>query len=158
MIKNIFTAILCVAFIQVHAQTPAAAITNASYDAELAKKLGADNYGMHKYVMAFLKTGPTQITDKAKAAEIQKAHLKNIMKLASDGKLVVAGPFMDRGDVEGIFIFNVPTVEEAKTLTETDPAIKAGVLAMELRPFYCTAALVEVMGIHKKIEKKSVAD
>jgi uncharacterized protein YciI len=158
MIKNIFTAILCVAFIQVHAQTPAAAITNASYDAELAKKLGADNYGMHKYVMAFLKTGPTQITDKAKAAEIQKAHLKNIMKLASDGKLVVAGPFMDRGDVEGIFIFNVPTVEEAKTLTETDPAIKAGVLTMELRPFYCTAALVEVMGIHKKIEKKSVAD
>jgi uncharacterized protein YciI len=158
MIKNIFTAILCVAFMQVHAQTPAAAITNASYDAELAKKLGADNYGMHKYVMAFLKTGPTQITDKAKAAEIQKAHLKNIMKLASDGKLVVAGPFMDRGDVEGIFIFNVPTVEEAKTLTETDPAIKAGVLTMELRPFYCTAALVEVMGIHKKIEKKSVAD
>jgi len=80
------------------------------------------------------------------------------MKLASEGKLVVAGPFMDRGDVEGIFIFNVPTVDEAKTLTETDPAIKAGVLVMELRPFYCTAALVEVMNIHKKIEKKSVAD
>jgi uncharacterized protein YciI len=157
MIRNILTAILCIAFIQVHAQTPAA-ITNPNYNAALAKKLGADNYGMHKYVMAFLKTGPTKITDKAKSAEIQKAHLKNIVKLANEGNLVVAGPFMDEGDVEGIFIFNVPTVAEAKTLTETDPAIKAGVLVMELRPFYCTAALVEVMSIHKKIEKQSVAD
>jgi len=76
MIKNILTAILCIAFMQLHAQTPAAAVTNPNYDAALAEKLGADQYGMHKYVMAFLKTGPTKVTDKTKAAEIQKAHLK----------------------------------------------------------------------------------
>jgi uncharacterized protein YciI len=158
MIRNIFTAVLCIAFMQLHAQTPAAAITNRNYDAALANKLGADQYGMHKYVMAFLKTGPIKIADKEKMALIQKAHLKNTVKLADEGKLVVAGPFMDEGDVEGIFIFNVPTVAEAKTLTETDPAIKAGVLVMELRPFYCSAALIEINSIHKKIQTKSVAD
>jgi uncharacterized protein YciI len=158
MIRNLLTAILGVAFMQLHAQTPAAAVTNPNYDAALAKKLGADNYGMHKYVMAFLKTGPTKIIDKTKMAGIQKAHLKNIVKLADEGKMVVAGPFMDEGDVEGIFIFNVSTVAEAKALTETDPAIKAGVLVMELRPFYCSAALIEINGIHKKIQIKSVAD
>ena len=155
MRKPILAAILCLMFGYTHAQTPA---TNTQYDAALAKKLGADAYGMKKYVMAFLKTGPTKITDKAKSAEILKAHLKNIQKLADDGKLVVAGPFMDGKEIEGIFIFDVTTVEEAKTLTETDPAIKAGVLVMELKPFYCSAALVEIPGIHKKLEKKSVTD
>lgn len=153
MIKNLFIALFCLVAMQSKAQS-----TNPNYDAALAQKLGADDYGMRQYVMAYLKTGPTKITDKAQMAEIQKAHLKNIQKLAADGKLVVAGPFMDKGDVRGIFIFAVSTVEEAKTLTETDPAIKAGVLAMELRPFYCSAALVEINNIHKKIEKKNVAE
>ncbi|MES2807255.1 MAG: YciI family protein, partial [Bacteroidota bacterium] len=146
MIKNLFAAVLCLLTFGAHAQ----------YDAALAKKTGADDYGMRKYVMANLKTGPTKITDKAQAAEIQKAHLKNIQKLADEGKLVVAGPYMDKGDVRGIFIFAVETVEEAKALTETDPAIKAGVLTMELRPFYCSAALLEVNNLHKKLEKKNV--
>ncbi|MES2276634.1 MAG: YciI family protein [Bacteroidota bacterium] len=156
MKKLILLALLTITFGSYAQTTPAK--TNPVYDAALAKKLGADDYGMHKYVMAFLKTGPTKIADKAKMAELQKAHLKNIIKLADEGKLVVAGPFLTPGEVEGIFIFNVATVEEAKTLTETDPAIKAGILVMELRPFYCSAALQEVMGIHKKLEKKSVAD
>jgi len=132
--------------------------TNPEYDAALAKKLGADDYGMRKYVMAFLKTGPTKVADKAKMAEIQKAHLKNISKLADEGKLVVAGPFMDAGEVEGIFVFDTATAAEAKAWTETDPAIKAGVLVMELRLFYCSAALMEVAKTHKKLAKSNFAD
>lgn len=154
--KTLFSLLLSVMFISANAQETAK--TNPDYDAALAKKLGADDYGMHKYIMAFLKTGPTQITDKTQLAAIQKGHLKNIMRLADEGKLVVAGPFMDDQPVEGIFIFNVATIEEAKALTETDPAIKAGVLTMELRPFYCSAALQEVGNIHKKIARKSPAD
>lgn len=142
---------------QVYAQNPEPKI-NPQYDAELAKKLGADAYGMKQYVMAFLKEGPNQEKDPAKAAALQKAHLKNIIRLANEGKLVIAGPFLDGQSVKGIFIFNVATIEEAKELTATDPAIKAGTLVMELRPWYASAALVEVMDIHKKVEKKSVAD
>ncbi|GAA4088507.1 YciI family protein [Mucilaginibacter panaciglaebae] len=156
MIKTLFTFLLSAIFIGAHAQDATKA--NQGYDAALAKKLGADEYGMHKYIMAFLKTGPVNITDNAQLAFIQKGHLKNIMRLADEGKLVVAGPFMDDQPIEGIFIFNVATIEEARALTETDPAIKAGVLAMELRPFYCSAALQEVAGIHKKIAKKSPAE
>jgi uncharacterized protein len=43
---------------------------NNSYDSALAKKLGADDYGMKKYVMAFLKTGPTVIKDSAARAQL----------------------------------------------------------------------------------------
>lgn len=129
-----------------------------TYDSVLAKKLGADQYGMKHYVMAFLKTGPIHITDSLKRIELQKAHLKNIIRLANEGKLIVAGPFLDDQPVEGIFIFNVETIEEAKALTNTDPAIQSGELVMELRPWYGSAALVEISALHQKIQKKSVAD
>jgi len=131
---------------------------NPQYDAQLAQKLGADEYGMKTYVMAFLKAGPNKPKDSVASAELQKAHLKNIMRLANEGKLIIAGPFLDNQEIRGVFIFNVSTVEEAKKLTETDPAIKAGELIMELHPWYGSAALVETFDIHKKIEKKSVAD
>lgn len=51
------------------------------YDSLLAKKLGADQYGMKKYVMAFLKSGPVKTQDSTKRAELQREHLKNIFLL-----------------------------------------------------------------------------
>lgn len=139
------------------AQQPAKS-NKPAYDENLAKKLGADKYGMKSYVIAFLKAGKNQEQDSITSAKIQQAHLKNIRRLAEEGKLVIAGPFLDNQSTRGLFIFNVATIEEAKKLTETDPAIQAGVLEMELRPWYGSAALVEVMKIHKTIEKVSVAD
>ena len=128
------------------------------YDSLLAKKLGADEYGMKSYVMAFLKSGPNKIKDSTAYAQLQRAHLKNIVRLTGEGKLLMAGPFLDNQSIRGIFIFNVGTVEEAKKLTETDPAIQAGTLVMELHPWYGSAALQELMKWHKAVEKVSVAE
>ncbi len=127
------------------------------YDSLKAEKFGADDYGMRQYVIAFLKRGPNRNLDSAKAAELQIVHLKNINRLAKEGKLVLAGPFLDNEDVRGIYIFDVKTTEEAKKLTETDPAIQAGSLIMELRPWYGSAALKAINDIHKTIEKISVS-
>ena len=124
------------------------------YDSTLAAKLGADDYGMRKYVMAFLKAGPNRDQDSTTAAELQRAHMDNIVRMADEGKLAVAGPFLDGGDLKGVYIFNVSTVEEAKALTETDPAIKAGRLVMELHPWYGSAATMMVNDWHKKVQKK----
>lgn len=142
---------LCCISVFAHAQS-------SSYDSVLAKKLGADQYGMKQYVMAFLKSGTVKIKDSAARMELQMAHLKNITRLADEGKLVIAGPFMDDQPIRGIFIFNVSTVEEAKKLTETDPAIKAGTLVMELHPWYGSAALMQTVSIHKQLQKKSITD
>jgi len=131
---------------------------NSVYDSVLAKKLGADEYGMKKYVMAFLKTGPVQLKDSVQRRQLLMAHLKNIQRLAKEGKLIVAGPFMDNQKIEGIFIFNVESVEEAKELTATDPAVKAGALEMELHPWYGSASLVEIPALHGKVQRKSFAD
>lgn len=126
------------------------------FDSIMAKELGADDYGMKQYVMAFLKRGPNRSKDSLTRANLQRAHLDNITRLANEGKLIVAGPFMDDGEVRGIYIFDVSTIEEAKALTETDPAIKAGSLVMELKPWYGSAALMKVNDIHEKIAKISI--
>ncbi len=127
-----------------------------SYDEALAQSLGADDYGMSQYVMAFLKAGPNRDQDSLEAARLQRAHLDNISKMAEEGKLSLAGPFMDDGEVRGIYIFNVKTVEEAEALTNSDPAIKAGRLEMELHPWYGSAAVKKINEIHKKIQKEGI--
>jgi uncharacterized protein len=145
------------------APAPTTAASGASakpsgYDAELASRLGADEYGMHKYVIAFLKEGTNRTQPPEESKQLMKAHLANIVRLADAGSLVVAGPFLDEGPLRGIYIFKVATVEEARALTATDPAVQAGRLEMELHPWYGSAALQEVNNLHKRLQKKSVAD
>ena len=82
------------------------------YDSKLAEKYEADEYGMKKYVMAFLYSGSNRDLPKEEAEALQTAHLKNINRMAEEGKLVLAGPFLDSGDLRGIYIFNVTTIED----------------------------------------------
>jgi uncharacterized protein YciI len=126
------------------------------YDAALAQRLGADEYGMKSYVFAFLKSGPTRSQSEEEAQRLQRAHLDNIKRLAEEGKLVLAGPFLDDGELRGIYVFDVRTVEEARALTETDPSIQAGRLVMELRPWYGSAALGLLNEWHAAVAKKRI--
>ena len=90
---------------------------------------------MKTYYMVFLKNGPNRNHDSVTAATIQAGHMANIQKLAAAKKLKVAGPFLDDGDLRGIFILDVATPEEAKRLTDADPAVQAGRLIMEIHPW-----------------------
>jgi uncharacterized protein YciI len=86
--------------------------------------------------LAFLTRGEKWTAERTPAnAEIQKAHLANIQKLADMKKLVVAGPFGDNGRLRGIFVFKVASLDEAKSLAATDPAVQAGRLALEIHPW-----------------------
>ncbi|MEO8174206.1 MAG: YciI family protein [Sediminibacterium sp.] len=144
---SILLILLCAAF-YTNAQT------TDSYNEVLARKTGSDDYGMKQYVLVFLKKGTANITDTAKVKTLLMGHMKNMGQLVADGKLVLAGPMMDDTGLEGIFVFNVKTVAEAEALSQTDPAVKAGLFAVECHPWYATAALMEVIGIHKTLEKK----
>ena len=103
--------------------------------------------------MHFLKKGSNRSKDSIASAKLQRAHLDNIIKLAEEGTLVLAGPFLEEGELRGIYIFDVKTIEEAKKLTETDPAIQAGSLEMDLKLWYGSAALLQINDIHQKIAK-----
>ncbi len=129
---------------------------STGYDSALAQKVGADEYGMKTFVIAFLKRGPNRDLPKEKADELQRAHMNNINTLAEEGKLVLAGPFFGDNDLRGIYIFDVETIEEAEALTNTDPAIKAGSLVMDLHKWYGSAATVLINEWHSKIQKTEI--
>lgn len=95
-----------------------------------------DEYQMKQYFMVFLTAGANRTQDSATAAKIQEGHLNNITRLFNEKKIVLAGPFLDKGTYKGIFIFDVATEEEVKHLLQTDPAIKAGRLGYEIHPWY----------------------
>lgn len=126
------------------------------FNAELAKKVGADKYGMRNYVIAFLRTGPAKIEDKAEVSKLFAGHLANINRLAAEGKLAMAGPFRKDPDFRGLFIFAVETVDEAKKLTETDPALKSGLLVADYHLWWGSAALMEVNSIHDKVQEEEM--
>lgn len=128
--------------------------TNPNYDAELAASLGADDYGMKSYVLVILKTGPTTSEDKEFIGRCFRGHMDNIGRLVDEGKLIVAGP-LGKNDLtyRGIFILNVKTVEEAAELLQSDPAVKEGLLAAELLPWYGSAALGEYLPYSDKVWK-----
>jgi uncharacterized protein YciI len=94
-------------------------------------------YEMTTYQVAFLRKGPAWTPGSTPESEkLQAAHLAHIGKMAEGGKLLVAGPFADGGDLRGMFIFRVETLAEAKALAEQDPAVKAGRLVLEWHPWF----------------------
>ena len=97
---------------------------------------GDTSYVMKKYFMAFLKEGPTRDQSPEEAAIIQNGHLGYMNQLADENKLSIAGPFGDDGEIRGIVIYNVPTLEEATELVKNDPAVKAGRLTIEVHPWW----------------------
>lgn len=130
---------------------------NSTYDEKLAKSLNADERGMKQYVFCILKTGSNTTVTEEEKNNLFKGHMANITRLAQEGKLVVAGPFMKNDkNYRGLYIFNVSAIEDAKTLVSTDPAVKENLLEAELTLWYGSAALQEILKIHEKIVKPKI--
>jgi uncharacterized protein YciI len=105
--------------------------------APAAPGAGPMGYEMTTYYVGLLYRGPSWSPEETpERARIQEAHLANIRRLADEGKLLLAGPFSDGGELRGLFVFQVGSLEEAKALCDTDPAVQAGRLRVELHPWY----------------------
>jgi|ERR1041385_1057795 uncharacterized protein YciI len=110
-------------------------MNDVSFAQQDSAKAQEEKYEMKTYYMVFLLKGPHRDQDSVTAGKIQEAHLANISRLAKEGKLAIAGPFLDDGNLRGIFILVANSLEEAKKLCETDPAIQAGRLNYEIHPW-----------------------
>ncbi len=150
MMKKLLSFVLVLATVQT---------AYSQFDQHLADSLGADEYGMKAYVIAFLKTGPNRTTDPEASATLMRGHMDNIQRMANEGTLVLAGPFFndpENNELRGIYVFDVDSIEKARKLTETDPAIQSGHLVMELKKWYGTAALLMMKPYYDKISKKKI--
>jgi len=100
---------------------------------------------MMTYYMVFLYRGDKWTPEKTAETEaIQKGHLANITKLHEEGKLILAGPFLDDKELRGMFVMKTNSYEETDSLCNTDPAVKAGRLKVEIKPWYSAKGITIV--------------
>lgn len=143
--------VLLTNFLTLHAQSD-----NSKYNKHLADSLGADEFGMKMYVLVLLKSGENKTAGQITTDSLFSGHMQNINRLVKLGKLVVVGPLQkNEKDYRGIFILNVKTIEEAKSLLDTDPAIHEKLLAPELYGWYGSAALPMYLPVSEKVWEKS---
>ena len=105
--------------------------------------IGPGGYEMTKYYVGFLYRGSkwsAEQTPEVKA--IQEGHMANIRRMGEEGKLLIAGPFTDDADLRGLYVFRAESMEEARALVESDPAVKAGRFRFELHPWFAAKNVV----------------
>jgi uncharacterized protein YciI len=99
-------------------------------------------YEMTTYVTGLLRKGPKwTAASTPETQRIQAGHMANIRKMGATGKLIVAGPLSDNGELRGVLIFERTSIEEAQAMVDQDPAVKAGRLIVELHPWFAAAGL-----------------
>jgi uncharacterized protein YciI len=96
---------------------------------------------MQQYFIAFLKSGPNSSQSEEEASKLQAAHLAHLGKMYELGYADISGPFGDDGEIRGITIYNVATLEMADSLANADPMVKAGRLVIELHPWWAGKGL-----------------
>jgi uncharacterized protein YciI len=158
---NFITAAACAIALAIaapngFAQDAATKPDKPAFDAALAKKTGADENGMRRYVLVILKTGRTRVPDGDARNAMFAGHMANIRRLSKEGKLALAGPFMgDASGWRGLYVFAVEDIEAAKALVATDPVIANGEMVAEYHAWYGSAATMLVGGLHETIAQKS---
>lgn len=89
-------------------------------------------FGQSDLFFVFLNTNPDKETlSEEKVEELQAAHLQNIDRLTEEGIIKAAGPFNGSG---GIFIIKAENINDANSILQTDPAIKAHRFNLEVFP------------------------
>jgi uncharacterized protein YciI len=94
----------------------------------------------HGYTFVFLNKNPDaeKLSEQA-SAKIMEGHMANINKLASEKKLLAAGPFEGGG---GIFILNTSSTDEATQWLSNDPGVMAKRWIIELLPYHADVGSV----------------
>lgn len=85
------------------------------------------------FMFVFLNSNPNKAElPKHEVDSLMAGHLANIGRLASEGKLLIAGPFYDGG---GIFVLSTASRDTAWEWLKTDPGVRANRWILEIMPY-----------------------
>lgn len=107
-----------------------------SETADAGPQRGEPPAEMTSLYLGFLKKGPTwQAEASDQIRQDQRGHLANFADLAQQGKLLLAGPTPDAGELRGICVFQADSAAEVRACMEPDPHLASGRLTMEIVPW-----------------------
>lgn len=112
-----------------------------------------------EYVLVFLDQGDVTLSAGEQQAA-RKGHFENIGRMHREGTLLLAGPFAEprpTAEREGLFLFDLRTVEQARELAATDPAVQAGLLTIESRPFSSSSTLRRLPELERALKTHRAA-
>jgi uncharacterized protein YciI len=90
-------------------------------------------FAQEKYMIVFLNKNPdAPVISKEESGRLMEGHMTNINKLASEKKLLAAGPFEGGG---GLFILKAASHEEIQQWLSADPGIQAKRWNLEIFPY-----------------------
>ena len=102
---------------------------------------------MTTYYFGMLMRGPKWSPEETpERAELQKQHLAYMDGMYKKGRLLIAGPLTDDGTIRGLVVYKAASIEEARSLAEGDPAVKAGRLKIEMHPWMVQKGIIREPG------------
>ncbi|HEY0366851.1 MAG TPA: YciI family protein [Pyrinomonadaceae bacterium] len=94
----------------------------------------------HKLVefhMALLKHGPKwTAAETPETKRLHEEHVKYVLAAIDSGKAVIAGPFTDGGEIDGLYVFRASSAAEAKAWAEGDPSVASGFRVADMHPWW----------------------
>ncbi|HTF90110.1 MAG TPA: hypothetical protein VK843_16970 [Planctomycetota bacterium] len=115
-----------------------------------------------KYTLVLLKTGPKsgQLSEGANS-EAFAGHFSNMIRMAQEHKLVLAGPYGEKKHdplLRGLFVINSDQRSQATEWASTDPTTRAGVFELEYHDFKTDAPLVAMLDAVLARDEKAKAE
>lgn len=96
---------------------------------EAIHRMEKDAGGLEQYTLVLMFRGE-KWTPEFPLKDFMPQHVAFLQDMMGKGKLAVAGPFMDRGDLLAVTIYTV-AADEAIKLAQDDPLFKAGYFKLE---------------------------
>lgn len=97
---------------------------------------GDTTYLMQQYFLVLLKAGPNRNQDSTETANLQKQHLAHLERMGREGYASLIGPLENHAEIMGIAVYNTPSIQQADSLANLDPMVKAGRLKVEVYPWW----------------------
>jgi uncharacterized protein YciI len=113
------------------------------------------------YVFVFITTGPAKDLSPEQTKAAFEGHFANMARMADEGTLLVAGPFMDPKtdpDHRGLWVFEAADVAAALEHGATDPAVQAGIFVINGHVLTTDAPLRALPALEKVDEQRRVSD
>ena len=137
---KIFSILLGITFVVASCNNEQASSISEVKPAEkydLAKDTSVYSGEMKRFWLVHLMKGPNRNQDSASRVKIQSAHIANIVRLAKEGKIIMAGPIGVEDELQGIFLMNCKDSTEVESFVKTDTAVITGRLIMKYYPWWC---------------------